>query len=322
MEKAIHTPKKSEGDLYLQPTTVEEALSLASRFEGKFRFIAGGTDLMPEQFQGHANPPCIIDLSGIDQLSGISLGNDWLKIGPLIKLDQLRNVREIASRFPALVEAAQSVGSPLIRKMGTIGGNLLCENRCLFFNQSEFWRESIGYCLKCEGETCIAAGGTKACFSELVSDTVPVLICLRAEIELQSPVAIRRIPLQDLFSGDGVRPRNLNPGELLTGIFLPLNEVPKVIFKKLRQRESLEFTALSSAVSLNQKGKVRIVLAGVDPGPVIVNATVSEDQETLIKEAAKKSRSVENNMLGRKYRKEMISVFLKKSFEELSSIKN
>lgn len=303
---------------YLQPTSVSEALEMAVEQKAEYRFIAGGTDIMVNRFQGNETEPCLIDLSSIEELKGIEKKNGYLRIGALVRLGDISKNSEIRSEFPVLIEAARAVGSPLIRKMGTIGGNLLCENRCLYYNQSDWWRESIGLCLKCEGDVCIATQGKKACFSELVSDTAPALISLNAEIELVGPGGTQRKKLEDIYTGDGVRPRNIEKSTILKSILLPLGKGYKSVFKKLRQRQSLEFTSLTTCVSVDKESNLKIAMSGVDPKAVVVEGTANDDKDLFIKKAIKGARAVDNDMYSRKYRREMISVYLRQSFEELS----
>ena len=247
---------------YLQPTTIEEAIEMADQQKGKFKYIAGGTDVMVNLFQGNENSPCLIDLSEIDILKGVKKYKNYLRIGALEKLDDLKKHIEISNEFPMLIEAAHSVGSPLIRKSATIGGNVLCENRCLFYNQSDWWRESIGYCLKCDGDICIATQGKKACFSELVSDTAPALISMDAELELIDIDGVRKVKLEDIYTGDGVQSKNLSETSILKSILLPLDREFRGVFKKLRQRKSLEFTSLTSSVTIDKMNRLKIALAG------------------------------------------------------------
>jgi 4-hydroxybenzoyl-CoA reductase subunit beta len=305
-------------EIYLQPTTIQEAIEMGGQQNDEFKYIAGGTDVMVNRFQGNEKAPCLIDLSEITELKGVEKDNDFLRIGALEKLDGLKKFSEIANEFPMLIEAAHSVGSPLIRKSATIGGNILCENRCLFYNQSDWWRNSIGLCLKCDGDICIATKGKKACFSELVSDTAPALISMDAELELIDNDGERRVKLEDIYTGDGVKPLNLNKMTILKAILLPLNRQFRTVFKKLRQRKSLEFTSLTSAVSVDKTGRLKIALAGVDPKVVVVQGTLNDDKEKMIKKAIKGARAVDNDMYSRKYRREMITVFLHQSFEELA----
>lgn len=302
---------------YLIPTSIAEALEMAAKNPGSFKYLAGGTDVMVNRFQGNETSPCLIDITKLNELKGFSKVDGFLRIGALEQLEDLKHVKELQDEFPMLIKAALSVGAPLLRKTATIGGNVLCENRCLYYNQSEWWREAVGYCLKCEGDICIATQGKKACFSELVSDTAPALIAMDAEIELRDMDGTKRLPLEDIYTGDGVKPRNTSETAILTSIYLPLNRQFRTDYHKLRERESLEFTSLSTAMAVDADGRLKIALSGVDPKAVVVIGKVGDDREDLIKKAIKNARAIDNDMYSRKYRREMIGVYLRRSFEEL-----
>lgn len=302
---------------YLQPGSIQEALAMADEFENDFRFLAGGTDVMVNRWQGNENSSCLIDLSGIDELKQVVKRDDYLSIGSLVKLDELKFHSSIVTEFPALIEAADAVGSPLIRKSATLGGNILCENRCIYYNQSEWWRDAVGFCLKCEGNICIATGSKKHCYSEFVSDTAPALISMDALIEVIDKEGERKMKLEEIYTGEGVNPRSLGRTSVIKSILLPLDQEFRSVFNKLRQRESMDFTSLTTVVSANKDGKVKIVLGGVDPKPVIVGGTTKSDREEQIKQALKRSRAIDNEMFSRNYRREMIRVFLTRSFQQL-----
>lgn len=212
---------------------------------------------------------------------------------------------------------SSSVGSPLIRKTATIGGNIWCENRCIFYNQSDWWRDAVGFCLKCEGNICIATGSKKHCYSEFVSDTAPALISMDALVAVTDKEGERTIKLEDIYTGEGVHPRNLHRACIFRSILLPLNQGFNSVFYKLRQRESMDFTSLTTAVSTHKDGKLKIVLGGVDPKPVVVEGTNRSDSGDLVKQALKRSRAIDNEMFSRIYRREMIRVFLNKSFDKI-----
>lgn len=303
--------------LYLKPKTLDEALISASEQETSFSFIAGGTDVLVNKFQGNDATDCIIDITGIEELRQITKSENYLSIGSLVKLDELQKHPKICEEFQVLIEAAKAVASPMIRKTATLGGNLLCENRCSYYNQSEWWREAVGYCLKCDGDICIATGGRKNCFSKFVSDTAVALISMNATIEVVDKDGSKTIPLEDIYTGDGVNPRRFNKLSLIKSINLPLHENFKSVFKKLRQRETLEFSSLTTVVTINKNGRIRIVLGGVDPKPVIIEGTTNDNKDELIKLAIKKARIVDNDIYSREYRKEMIGVFLKQSFASI-----
>jgi 4-hydroxybenzoyl-CoA reductase subunit beta len=303
--------------IYLKPNTVEDAIAAAHMHKSDFRYLAGGTDVLVNKHQGNDESACLIDLTGIAELKQVAVNGKHLKIGSLVRLDDLKKHEVIANIFPALLTAAQEVASPMLRKTATIGGNLLCENRCTFYNQSEWWREAVGYCLKCEGDVCIATGGKKACFSKFVSDTAPVLISLNAEIDIRDANGAHTKKLEAIYTGDGIKPRNIADTSVITAIFLPLDHHYKVAFRKLRPRNAVDFTSLTTAVSLSEHGNIKIAIGGMDPKPVIVEGLSGSNTDDLIKSALKKSRTVDNDYYSREYRRDMLKVFLEQSFDEL-----
>lgn len=302
---------------YLLPLTLQEARSMAENHHESFQFIAGGTDVIVNNKQGNQSSACLIDLSRIDNLKGITETDNFIRIGALEKLADLSKNPLIKKRFSLLAEATLSVGSPLIRLSATIGGNVLCENRCLYYNQSEWWREAVGYCLKCDGDICIATQGKNACFSELVSDTAPALIALNAQLIYTDNEGTHQVPLESIYTGDGVHPRNLEKNTIVEALLLPAKKTYRTFFAKLRERESLEFTSLTCCMSVDENDKVKIVLSGVDPKPVVVEGQLTDDAENLITKAVKGARTVDNDMYSRKYRREMIRVYIARGLEKL-----
>ncbi len=304
---------------YLLPGSLREAAGMAAQHNGRFRFVAGGTDVLVNRFQGNEASACLIDLGRIPDLKGIARTDGHLRIGALETLERLQGDPLVLAEAPMLAEAARSVGAPLLRKAATIGGNVLCENRCLYYNQSEWWRESVGYCLKCNGDICIATGGRNACFSELVSDTAPALIALDTEIEYVDGEAVVRKKLEHIYTGDGVAPRNLPPAAIVTALWLPLGRGFSWAFRKLRERQSLEFTSLTTAMTLDSSGRIKVAMAGVDPRPVVVEAAATDDPEAVVRKAIKGARAIDNDMFTRLYRREMIGVYLRESFNTVTA---
>lgn len=303
--------------IFVRPKTIAEAIDLARQNPDTSKFIAGGTDILVNKFQGNESHAFLIDITGIEELKGIRKDAENLYIGSLTTLDSLKKSKEIADEFPVLLEAAHSVGTPLLRKTATIGGNIICENRCLFYNQSEWWRDAVGYCLKCEGDVCIATGGDKACFSECVSDTAPALISMGAQIKLLDAQGEKIIPLLSIYTGDGVQPRNIPHGTIVKEIILPLKQKFACDFQKLRLRESLEFTSLTSVVSVDKNNKIRITLTGVDPKPVYLESEKTEGLESVLKKLLKAARTVDNDMFSRNYRRDILKVYITNSYQKL-----
>lgn len=307
----------AENKKYLKPVSVHEAVTMATEAGNDFRYLAGATDVMVNRRQGNEESFCLIDLCGIDELKQVAVKDNFLSIGSLVRLDDLKKHRAIIKEFPVLIEAADTVGSPLIRKSATLGGNILCENRCIYYNQSEWWRDAVGYCLKCEGHICIATGSKKLCYSEFVSDTAPALISMDAQIEVAGHNGEYILKLEDIYTGDGVCPRNLEKSAVIKSILLPLQREFRSSFHKLRQRQSLDFTSLTVAVSMDKNQKLKAVLGGVDPKPVVVEGNSNSKVEEIIKLALRSSRAIDNELFSRNYRRSMISVFLKRSFQQL-----
>lgn len=306
---------------YINALTIEHAYAEAIKCSSDFRYIAGGTDVMVNKYQGNENADCLIDLSGINELKHVVTKENNIEIGSLVYLDDLKNYKLVADNFPALLEAANLVASPIIRKTATIGGNLLCENRCVFYNQSEWWREAAGHCLKCNGNICIASGGNKNCFAKFVSDTAIVLISMNASVEVFDDNKISIIPIEEIYSGDGIKPHKLSKTTIVKSIHIPLNNEYKSVFKKLRQRETLEFSSMSTVVTINKTGKLKIVLGAVHAKPIIFNGNVTDDFNEILNTIISNTRIVDNDVYSRAYRKEMITVFLQRSFKELSLLK-
>ncbi len=300
---------------YLAPKTIHDACVLHAQYPGA-KYISGGTDVMQNQFQETGKAQIIIDLSRIEEMKGIAEKNGMLEIGALTTLDAFRKI-SLPAGMNMLAEAAHSVGSPLIRKTATIGGNVLCENRCLFYNQSEWWRNSVGYCLKCDGDICIATGGKNACFSEHVSDTAPALIAMNAKIRVQTANGTEEMSLESIYTGDGVAPVKLPDAAILTHILIPLPGATATSFFKLRERKSLEYTSLTVAMAIHLNGSCVVVLGGVDPKPVVVRCENPEDIAQIVKSARKAARAVDNDMYSRNYRREMIDVYIRRGMEEM-----
>lgn len=302
---------------YYKADTLDAAVLLASQHP-KSMFLAGGTDLLVNQQQGNVAAGVLIDISGVKVLHEVSVQGNILTLGSMITLSYLSEQEEIKKYFPSLITAIGSVATPVIRQTATLGGNLLCDNRCSFYNQSEWWRKAVGYCLKCNGDVCIATGGKKNCFSKFVSDTAPVLIALGAQVSLLTAGEMRQIPLENLYSGNGVNPHAKPSDTLLTFIHLNTDIGARVEFRKLRPRKTLDFTSLTTALAQYPDGRLRAVIGGVDPRPVMIEGNVHENPEAFIALCAKKPRIVDNDFYSRNYRKEMITHFIKDSLQKLN----
>src|ERR1700675_690005 len=144
-----------------------------------------------------------------------------VEIGALTTLRAIEGSDFLRQHYPVLTEAAATVASPVLRNMGTIGGNICLDTRCLWYNQSLTWRKGCGFCIKKDGDLCHVAPGGPKCWAAFFGDTPAALLCLNAEVEIVSPRGSRRIPLDEFYTGDGENYRRLLPGELVTRILLP-----------------------------------------------------------------------------------------------------
>ena len=259
-----------------RPHTLSEALQFLGDFPDALP-LAGGTDLLVSMKQGIYNPGRLVDLKNILELVTLEIDHEGAFLGAGLKLSAIRDNSLIKERYPALSEAAGMVASPNIQNMGTLGGNICLDTRCWFFNQSEFWRTSRGFCLKKAGDICQAAPGAKRCFAVFSSDTVPTLIALGAQVELAQRdgenTSRRDIPLEELYRDDGIHRITLKPGELLVGVRLPAAYGLRSGYLKYRKRGAIDYPLASVAVALRMVDgmmrDVRIVLGALASSPVI-----------------------------------------------------
>ena len=206
----------------LRPRTLDAAIGYLDERDGKVRVLAGGTDLIPSMRQKLFEPENVLDLRQVAEMRGIKpLPDGGVEIGALTTLRAIERSEYLRQHFPVLTEAAATVASPVLRNMGTIGGNICLDTRCLWYNQSLTWRKGCGFCIKKDGDLCHVAPGGSKCWAVFSGDTPPALLCLNAEIEIASTAGTRRVRLQDFYTGLGDEYRKLGPKELVTRIFLP-----------------------------------------------------------------------------------------------------
>ena len=256
----------------LRPTTVEEAVQMwADNADAKY--LAGGTDLIVNTRRGIENPAVMIALDGIAELKQQDATDDGLRLGAGLRLNRLAADETLRRDYTAVAEAAEAVAGPTHRDYATIGGNVCLDTRCIFYNQSEWWRASNDYCLKHRGSVCHVAPGGKKCFAAFSGDVAPALLVHEAEAEIASVDGRRRMPLADLYRNDGLDHLTLELGELLVAIHLPASTagLPSA-YAKSRVRGSIDFPLAGVAVALggNDAADLRIGLTGVSPRPFVV----------------------------------------------------
>jgi 4-hydroxybenzoyl-CoA reductase subunit beta len=257
---------------YLAPRAAREAARILADHGSEAMAVAGGTDLYPNMKRKQFEPKVLVGLRGIEGARGIA-ANGSLRLGGLATLREVAEDPAVLARWPSVARSAGLVSSPPLRNAGTIGGNLCVDTRCNYYNQSEFWRASIGYCMKKDGDICLVAPGSSMCWALSSSDTAPVMISLDAEATLVGPDGERRVRVTDLYGHDGINYLAKKPEEILTEIHVPDRTGWRSTYRKLRRRGSIDFPILgvAAAVKLGAGGVVeeaRIVLGAVDVRPV------------------------------------------------------
>src|SRR5580700_10688306 len=273
-------------------------------------------------------PEFVLDIRHIAELSGIrERQGSGIEIGALTTLSDIEHSALLRRRYPVLTEAAATVASPVLRNMGTLGGNICLDTRCLWYNQSLTWRKGCGFCIKKDGNLChVAPGGTK-CWAAFSGDTPPALLCLKAEIEIAGPNSTRRIPLLEFYTGDGVNYRKLEPNELVTRVFLPAEAADyRSVYRKLRVRGSIDYPLAGVAVVMKRSNghvaDARIAITAVNPAPLLlqhagemlIGKAVDEALADAVGDlAARTAKPLTTSALTPEYRREMIRVFTKRA---------
>jgi 4-hydroxybenzoyl-CoA reductase subunit beta len=312
----------------LRPRTVEEAVAYLAKHAGNVRVLAGGTDLIPSMRQKLFEPEYVLDLGGVAELRGIRpQGNGAVEVGALTTLSTIEKSPYLRQHYPVLTEAAATVASPVLRNMGTLGGNICLDTRCLWYNQSLTWRKGCGFCIKKDGNLChVAPGGTK-CWAAFSADTPPALLCLNADIEIAGIDGTRRVSLRDFYTGDGENYRKLLPTELVTRVFLPAESADyRGIYRKLRVRGSIDYPLAGVAVVMKRSNghvaDARLAITAVNPAPLLVQRAgelligkaVDETLADAVGDlAARTAKPLTTSALTPEYRREMIRVFTKRA---------
>jgi 4-hydroxybenzoyl-CoA reductase subunit beta len=310
------------GFQYYQPQTIAEALAIARSCNGDFDFISGGTDLLPN-YKNRLNPRGhVISLTGIKELHEISP----VKIGAMARLVDIENNKLLHERLPVIPAAAATIATPLIRESATVGGNIMLDTRCYYFNQSWFWRDSKNYCLKADGDKCLVVPNEKVCYATYSGDLAPVFMALGAAFALQGTEGKREVSSAKFFTHDGITRNVKRPEEILTHIVIPSKaQTLRANYMKLRVRDSMDFPVMGAAVAidLNERtiGHLRIALTGVATTPLLFDEITDGlvgDQltENLIEQVSEdimnRVTPYRNVAFSPQYRKAMIGVYLKR----------
>ena len=313
----------------LRPRTLDEAIAMMATHDGQMKVVAGGTDLLPSMKQKLFTPAHVLDLRGIRELQGIRATSEGLEIGALTPLSVLEHSPIIRRDYPVLFDAVRTVASPVIRNMGTLGGNICLDTRCLWYNQSLTWRKSCGFCLKKNGDLCHVAPGGSFCWATFSGDTPPALLCLVAELEIAGSDGVRRTPLSEFYVNDGIVRLHLAPHEIVTRVFLPASAAGwRGSYQKLRVRGSIDYPLAGVAVALKiNAGRVedaRVAITAVNPAPHLVkdagaqligDVPGEEAGEKVGEMAARTAKPLTTSALTPQYRREMVRVFAKRAVQ-------
>jgi 4-hydroxybenzoyl-CoA reductase subunit beta len=296
------------------------------------RVIAGGTDLMPNLRRGIGAPDMLLDLSGIEELKQLRRdGKAWL-IGAGVTLQSLASDSQILAELPVLAQAAAAVAGPSHRGVATLGGNLCLDTRCVFYNQSEWWRQSNNYCLKYRGDVCHVAPQGARCHAAWSGDLAPALIALDASIELLGSGGPRSLPLADFYQDDGAKPLQLLPGELVTGVRIPAQaQGMRCAYRKARVRAAVDFPLAGVAMRLLMSEGVltelRVALTGTNSQPILIegsdalcNKAVAADSLAALGKLVQKQVSpMRSTVTASNYRRQVASVLAQRLLGELSA---
>ncbi len=300
---------------------------MMAKHDGEVKVVAGGTDLLPSMKQKLFTPAVVLDLRGVTVLHGIKSSAGGVEIGAMTTLTMIEHSSLIRRDYSVLHQAVKTVASPVLRNMGTLGGNVCLDTRCLWYNQSLSWRKSCGFCLKKDGNLCHVAPGGKFCWAAFSGDTAPALLCLGAEIEIAGPNGLRRTPLSEFYVNDGIVRLHLAKNEIVTRVHLPQSSAGwRGNYQKLRIRGSIDYPLAGVAVALKMNsGRVedaRVAITGVNPAPHLlkdadahlIGVTPTEEAAERIGElAARTAKPLTTSVLTPEYRREMVRVYAKRA---------
>jgi 4-hydroxybenzoyl-CoA reductase subunit beta len=317
---------------YHRPGSLGEAVALLGENGADAMVVAGGTDLIPNMKHRLFEPRHLVALKGVRELRGIREAGDHLCIGAAESLSAVARHPTVVERFPALADAAGHVAGPQLRNMGTLGGNVCLDTRCTYYNQTLFWRQALGYCLKKDGTVCHVTKVGKKCVAAHSADTPPVLMVLDAVLVLVGPGGTREVAVRDFFVPDGILNTRRESGEILTEIRIPLVSAGRrTVYTKLRQRKAIDFPLLTVAVSgdVGEDGVVRSlegVVTGLGSRPrelggwnELASGRRLDDAlvDALCERAHKQCHPLENIIVDPEWRRAMVPVHVRRALERV-----
>lgn len=308
----------------LRPDTIAAALAMLQD-NANAKLCAGGTDLIVNMRRGLATPETLVDISTVKEMQQITSDASGLHIGACVTLSML------AENTPhdAITQAALAIAAPGHRFAATVGGNLCLDTRCQYYNQSHWWRKSNGYCLKYQGDTCHVAPSGNRCRAAFTGELAPAFLVLNAQIDIASAKGIRRIPLADLYTGEGDTYLTLDQGEIVTQIHIPAN-TSNSAYGKIRIRGAMDFPLAGVAVSVQktaQEVHFQIALTGTNSRPVLLDTLPPLTADTnrdayfaAINKAVQKTASPQRSTITTPlWRKQSVAALAAQLAQELSS---
>jgi len=315
---------------WARPATVEEAIALLGGPRGETLLVAGGTDAVPNLKHRLQEPKRVVHLGAVAELRAVRDDADGLHLGALVTLTEVTRHESVRRDFPGLAKAALMVAGPQLRNMGTIGGNLCLDTRCTYYNQTFFWREALGFCLKKDGTACHVVTAGKRCVAAHSSDVAPMLIALGARVEIASSSGRRVIAVEDFFVNDGAKNNVLEPGDLVTRITVPAGARGlRAGYQKLRPRAAIDFPMLSVAFAARFDGESchdpRLVVSALAARPrtitgleALAGGRVLTDEvlEAVGAAASRQCQPQTNIPYDKDWRHAMVPVFVKRALRE------
>jgi 4-hydroxybenzoyl-CoA reductase subunit beta len=326
---------------YRVPRTIAEAVKIVGDVGPTAQFVAGGTDLYPNMKRRQQTPRTVISVMRVPELNQITGdGKSGLRIGASVTLTDIVEHPLINRDYPVIAHAARTISTPILRNMGTIGGNLLLDTRCNYYDQNFEWRKGINFCLKKDGDVCWVAPGSAKCWAVQSSDLVPVMVAIGAKFRLASTLGERMIDAAGFYNDDGIDYLKKRPDELLVDIHLPATNGWRASYQKLRRRGAFDFPVLGVAAWIKWEEKqaggtpavpvqdARIVLGGIAPSPLniveagaaLIGHAFDDDHIQAAAEAAYiKARPLDNTDFVMNWRKQMARQYTLRALRELAT---
>ena len=291
--------------------------------------LAGGTDLLPNLRRGLAAPRTLVDLTAVAGLDAIEHRADGsLRLGATVTLAALAADEGVRAGWPALAHAASLVAGPTHREAATLGGNLCQDTRCVFYNQSDWWRSGNGYCLKYRGDTCHVVVKNDRCYATYHGDVAPALMVLGAEAEVLGPGGPRTISLAALFREDGANRLTLGAGEWLAAVVVPEPGRWRAAYEKACVRRAMDFALAGVAVAMLRDGDriagLRVAITGTNSAPLLVptDAFVGSAWSDATAQALAEAVRAASNVLATtvapvRYRRRMLQALARKLADAL-----